>query len=204
MAKVLVLYYSMYGHIETMAQAVADGARSAGAEVTVRRAPETMTREALEGIGAKLDQAAPEAGPGELKDYDAVIVGTPTRFGNMAGQMRTYWDQTGKLWADGALVGKVGSVFTSTATGGGSETTIISTQITMQHHGMVIVGLPYASPELFDVSEMRGGGPYGAATLAGPDGARQPTEKELKLARDQGAHVARIAERLVRGAAAEV
>ncbi|MGM0585397.1 MAG: NAD(P)H:quinone oxidoreductase [Pseudomonadota bacterium] len=203
MTRVLVLYYSMYGHIETMAQAVAEGAGSTGAEVALKRVPETMTREALEGIGAKLDQAAPEARPEELADYDAVIVGTPTRFGNMAGQMRTFFDQTGKLWADGALVGKVGSVFTSTATGGGSETTVISTQFTLIHHGMVIVGLPYTSPELFDISETRGGGPYGAATLAGGDGSRQPSETELKLARDQGAHAARIADQLVRGRAAQ-
>jgi NAD(P)H dehydrogenase (quinone) len=203
MTKVLVLYYSMYGHMETMAKAVAEGAREAGAEVALRRAPETMPREALEQIGAKLDQEAPEATVDELREYDAIIVGTPTRFGNMAGQMRTFWDQTGKLWADGALVGKVGSVFTSTATGGGSETTLISTQFTLMHHGMVITGLPYASPELFDISETRGGGPYGAATLAGPDNSRQPTEKELKLARDQGAHAARIADALARGRAAQ-
>ncbi len=197
MSKILVLYYSMYGHMETMAQAVADGARSvAGADVTVKRVPETMARDVAEKAGAKLDQAAPIAAPAELADYDAIVFGTPTRFGNMAGQMRTFLDQTGGLWAQGKLVGKLGSVFTSTGTGGGQETTITSFHSTLLHHGMVIAGLPYASPELMDISEVRGGSPYGAATLAGADGARQPTAKELKLAQDQGAHVARLAAKL--------
>lgn len=197
MTKVLVLYYSMYGHVETMARAVAEGAASVeGVEVVVKRVPETMSRAALEQIGARLEQAAPEASPGELPDYDAVIVGTPTRFGNMAGQMRTFWDQTGGLWAKGALVGKVGSVFTSTATGGGSETTITATWNTLVHHGMVLVGLPYTAPELSDISEPRSGSPYGAATLADGDGSRQPSEKELSLARFQGRHVAEIARKL--------
>jgi len=197
MTKVLVLYYSMYGHVETMARAVAEGAASVeGVEVVVKRVPETMSRAALEQIGARLEQAAPEASPGELPDYDAVILGTPTRFGNMAGQMRTFWDQTGGLWAKGALVGKVGSVFTSTATGGGSETTITATWNTLVHHGMVLVGLPYTAPELSDISEPRSGSPYGAATLADGDGSRQPSEKELSLARFQGRHVAEIARKL--------
>lgn len=197
MAKVLVLYYSMYGHIETMAKAVAEGASSVqGVEVTLKRAPETMSRDVLERIGAKLDQDAPEAAPAELVDYDAVIIGTPTRFGSMTGQMRTFWDQTGSLWAEGKLVGKVGSVFTSTATGGGSETTITSTWNTLIHHGFVLVGLPYSAAGLLDISEVRAGGPYGAATLAGADGSRQPSAKELELARFQGRHVAEITRKL--------
>lgn len=197
MAKVLVLYYSMYGHIETMANAVAEGARSVeGSEVAVKRVPETMSRDVLEQIGAKLDQSAPVATVEELPQWDAIILGVPTRFGNMPGQMRTFWDQTGKHWAEGALVGKVGSVFTSTATGGGSETTITTTWTNLAHHGMVIVGLPYVAQELLDISEVRAGSPYGAATMAGPDGSRQPSEKELSLARFQGKHVAEIAKKL--------
>ena len=197
MAKVLVLYYSMYGHIETMANAVAEGARSVeGSEVAVKRVPETMSRDVLEQIGAKLDQSAPVATVEELPQWDAIILGVPTRFGNMPGQMRTFWDQTGKHWAEGALVGKVGSVFTSPATGGGSETTITTTWTNLAHHGMVIVGLPYAAQELLDISEVRAGSPYGAATMAGPDGSRQPSEKELSLARFQGKHVAEIAKKL--------
>ncbi|WP_366554585.1 NAD(P)H:quinone oxidoreductase [Aquibaculum sediminis] len=197
MSKVLVLYYSMYGHIETMSHAIADGARSLeGTEVVIKRAPETMPREVLEQIGAKLDQPAPEATIDELVDYDAIILGVPTRFGNMPGQMRTFWDQTGGHWAKGSLVGKVGSVFTSTGTGGGSETTITSTWNTLTHHGLVIVGLPYTAAELSDVSEVRAGSPYGAATIAGSDGSRQPSEKELSLARFQGRHVAQIAQKL--------
>jgi len=197
MTKVLVLYYSMYGHIETMAQAVAEGARGVeGAEVAIKRVPETMSRDVLEQIGAKLEQSAPEATIDELAEWDAIIVGTPTRFGNMPGQMRTFWDQTGKHWAQGALVGKVGSVFTSTNTGGGSETTILTTWTNFAHHGMVIAGLPYTAPELNDISEVRSSSPYGAATLAGPDGSRQPSEKELSLARFQGRHVTEIARKL--------
>ena len=197
MSKVLVLYYSMYGHIETMAEAVAEGARSvSGTEVDVRRVPELMSEDDARAAGAKLDQAAPIAQPEDLEHYDAIIFGVPTRFGNMASQMRNFLDRTGGLWAQGKLVGKVGSVFTSTGTGGGAETTITSTWNTLAHHGMVIVGLPYAIPELTDVSETRGGGPYGAATLAGPDGSRQPSEKELTIARFQGSHVAGIAARM--------
>ena len=196
MTKVLVLYYSMYGHIETMANAVAEGAREGGVEVTIKRVPELIPEDRARAAGAKLDQDAAVAEPAELADYDAVIFGTPTRFGNMAAQMRNFLDQTGKLWIEGKLVGKVGSVFTSTGTGGGNETTVSSFHTTLFHHGMVVVGLPYAAPELTDISETRGGSPLGAATIAGADGSRQPSEKELSLARFQGRHVAEIAAKL--------
>ena len=197
MTKLLVLYYSSYGHIETMARAIAEGAGDVeGVEVTVKRVPELVPEEAAKKNGFKLDQKAPVATPAELAEYDAVIFGTPTRFGNMASQMRNFLDQTGGLWAKGALVGKVGSVFVSTGTGGGNETTITSFHHTLMHHGMVVVGLPYAAPELADISEVKGGSPYGAATIAGGDGSRQPTDKELSLAEFQGAHVARIATKL--------
>ncbi|UXY53107.1 NAD(P)H:quinone oxidoreductase [Pseudomonas tohonis] len=197
MKKVLVLYYSMYGHIERLAEAVAEGARSVpGVEVTLKRVAETMPEDVARNAGAKLDQPAALASPQELADYDAILFGTPTRFGNVAGQMRTFLDQTGGLWVKGALVGKLGSVFTSTGTGGGSETTITSFWNTLAHHGMLIVGLPYAAPELTDISEVRGGSPYGAATIAGADGSRTPTDKELALAKFQGAHVAKLAIRL--------
>ncbi|MAS42666.1 MAG: NAD(P)H:quinone oxidoreductase [Rhodobacteraceae bacterium] len=196
MTKVLVLYHSMYGHIETMAKAVADGVVEAGAEVFVKRVPETMPEDAFKAAGGKTDQEAPEASPSELADYDAIIFGVPTRFGNMSGQMRTFLDQTGGLWAKGALIGKVGSVFASTGTGGGNESTILTTHVTLLHHGMVIAGLPYSTPELGQVGEVRGGSPYGAATIAGPDGSRQPTEVELSMARQQGAHVAKLAAKL--------
>lgn len=196
--KILVLYHSSYGHIETLARAVAEGAATApNVEVTVKRVPETMPVDAMKNAGMKVEQDAPVASPQELGEYDAVIFGTPTRFGNMSGQMRSFLDQTGGLWAKGALVGKVDSVFTSTGTGGGNETTITSFHTTLLHHGMVIVGLPYSvGTELFDISEVRGGSPYGASTLAGGDGSRQPSEKELSLARKQGAHVAAIAAKL--------
>ncbi|SDW46034.1 NAD(P)H dehydrogenase (quinone) [Albimonas donghaensis] len=196
MTRVLVLYHSMYGHIETMAKAVADGVVEAGAEVFVKRVPETMPEDAFKAAGGKTDQEAPEASPSELADYDAIIFGVPTRFGNMSGQMRTFLDQTGGLWARGELIGKVGSVFASTGTGGGNESTILTTHVTLLHHGMVIAGLPYSTPELGQVGEVRGGSPYGAATIAGPDGARQPTETELSMARQQGAHVAKLAAKL--------
>ena len=194
MTKLLVLYYSTYGHVETMAHAIAEGARSVdGVEVTLKRVPETMPPEVAAKYGAKLDQSAPVADPKELGDYDAIVFGTPTRFGNMAAQMRNFLDQTGQLWMKGALVGKVGSVFVSTGTGGGNESTILTFIPTLLHHGMIYVGLPYAAPELTDISEVRGGSPYGAATIAGADGSRQPSEKELSLARFQGKHVAGIA-----------
>ncbi len=197
MSRILVLYYSMYGHVETMAQSVAEGAREVeGSDVVVKRVPELMDEETAKKAGAKLDQSAPIADPKELADYDAVIIGTPTRFGNMAGQMRNFLDQTGSLWAEGKLIGKVGSVFTSTGTGAGNETTITSTWNTLAHLGMVIVGTPYGIPELYDISEPRGGGPYGAGTLAGGDGGRQPSERELTIARYQGRHVAGITKKL--------
>ena len=197
MTKLLVLYYSTYGHIETMAGAIAEGARSVeGVGVTLKRVPETMPEEVAKKHGVKLDQSAPIADPSELADYDAIIFGTPTRFGNMAAQMRNFLDQTGQLWMKGALIGKVGSVFASTGTGGGNESTILTFIPTLLHHGMIYAGLPYAAPELTDISEVRGGSPYGAATIAGPDGSRQPSEKELSLARFQGKHVAGIAARL--------
>ena len=198
MTKVLVLYYSTYGHIETMAYAVAEGAREvAGVEAVVKRVPETVPEEVARQHHFKLDQQAPVATPDELAAYDAIIIGTPTRFGNMAGQMRTFLDQTGGLWMKGALVGKVGSVFASSATQhGGNETTIITTIPTLLHQGMVVVGLPYACAEQMGLEEVKGGSPYGATTIAGGQGERQPSEKELGMARFQGRHVATIATRL--------
>lgn len=195
MAKVLVLYYSMYGHVETMAQTVADGARGVpGVEVTVKRVPETIPADQASVIGVKLDQQAAVASVDELANYDAIIFGTPTRFGNMAGQMRTFLDQTGGLWVKGALIGKIGSVFTSTASQhGGQETTITSFHTTLLHHGMVIVGVPYACPALTNMQEITGGTPYGATTIVGPDGQRQPTQNELEVATYQGKHVAELA-----------
>jgi NAD(P)H dehydrogenase (quinone) len=197
MAKVLVLYYSTYGHIETMAGAIAEGARSAGAEVTIKRVPELMPEEVAKAAHAKLDQAAPIASPGELGDYDAVIVGAPTRYGRMAAQMANFWDQTGALWARGALIGKVGSVFTSTATQhGGQETTLMAMHTMLLHHGLVLVGLPYSAAGQMTLDEITGGSPYGVTTIAGGQGQRQPSANELELARFQGAHVARIAAKL--------
>ena len=197
MAKILVLYHSMYGHIETMANAVAEGARRvAGAEVTIKRVPETMPAEVFTNAGGKTDQAAPVASPAELPDYDAIIFGTPTRFGNMSGQMRNFLDRTGGLWAKGALHGKVASVFSSTGTGGGQEMTITSTWTTLAHHGMIIVPIGYGTSELFDISETNGGTPYGATTIAGGDGSRQPSQKELNIARFQGEHVAKLTMKL--------
>lgn len=198
MNRILILYYSMYGHIEHLADAVAEGAREVpGAEVTIKRVPETLPEEVARQAGAKLDQQAPVARPDELADYDAIILGTPTRFGNMAGQMRNFLDQTGGLWAQGRLVGKVGSVFASTGTQhGGQETTITSVHSTLLHHGMVIVGVPYACAELSNMQEITGGTPYGATTLAGTDGSRRPSANELAIARFQGRHVAEIATRL--------
>ncbi|MBQ4835480.1 MULTISPECIES: NAD(P)H:quinone oxidoreductase [Pseudoalteromonas] len=197
MTKVLVLYYSSYGHVETMANAVAQGAQSVdGVEVSIKRVPELMSDEVAKNAGVKLDQDAELATPAELEQYDAIIFGTPTRFGNMASQMRNFLDQTGGLWAGGKLIGKVGSVFTSTGTGGGNETTIQSFHTTLFHHGMVVVGLPYAAPELTDISEVKGGSPLGAACIAGADGSRAPSEKEIALAQFQGKHVASIATQL--------
>ncbi|SFR80709.1 NAD(P)H dehydrogenase (quinone) [Marinobacter daqiaonensis] len=197
MAKVLVLYYSMYGHMETMAEAVAEGARAvSGAEVTVRRVPETMDAEAFRDAGGKTDQKFDVARPEDLADYDAILVGTPTRFGNMAGQMRNFFDQTGGLWAKGKLFGKLASVFASTGTGGGEEQTITTTWVTLSHHGMILVPIGYGTPELFDISQVSGGTPYGATTLAGSDGSRQPDDRERAIARFQGKHVAELAVKL--------
>jgi len=198
MTKILVLYYSMYGHIETMAKAVAEGASSIeGTVVSIKRVPELMPDDVAQKVGAKLDQSAPIAAVDGLPNYDAIIFGTPTRFGNMCAQMRNFLDRTGRLWADGKLIGKVGSVFTSTGTQhGGQETTIISFHTTLLHHGMIIVGVPYSCKELTNMSEITGGSPYGASTLAGNDGSRQPSENEIKIARFQGAHVARVTKKL--------
>lgn len=198
MTKVLVLYYSMYGHIEIMANAVAEGARSIeNAEVVVKRVPEPMPEEVARRVGVKLDQAAPIATVEELPDYDAIIFGTPTRFGNMCAQMRNFLDQTGRIWLNGGLIGKVGGVFTSTSTQhGGQETTITSFHTTLLHHGMIIVGVPYSCQEIMNMSEITGGSPYGASTLAGGDGKRQPSDNEIKIAHFQGAHVAKIASKL--------
>lgn len=198
MTKVLVLYYSSYGHIEAMAAAVAEGAASVpGTEVVVKRVPELVPEAVAEASGMKTDQRAPIATPDELADYDAIIFGTPTRFGNMASQMRNFLDQTGGLWFAKALVGKVGSVFVSTASQhGGQETTITSFHTTLLHHGMVIVGLPYTFEGNAEMGEISGGTPYGASTLAGNDGSRMPSDNELAGARFQGAHVAQIAAKL--------
>jgi NAD(P)H dehydrogenase (quinone) len=198
MATVLILYYSMYGHVETMAKAVAEGARSVeGVGVTIKRVPELMSEDAAGKAGAKLDQEAPIATVDELPNYDAIIFGTPTRFGNMCAQMRNFLDQTGKHWMSGALIGKVGSVFTSTATQhGGQETTITTFHTTLLHQGMIIVGVPYSCQPLLNMKEITGGSPYGAGTLANTDGSRQPSENELTIARFQGEHVGKIAKKL--------
>ena len=197
MPKVLVLYYSGYGHVESLAEAISGGAREVeGAEVTVKRVPELVPEKVARESGMKLDQPAAIAEPGELGDYDAIVFGTPTRFGNMAAQMRNFLDQTGGLWMKGALVGKVGSVFASTASQhGGQETTLTSFHTTLLHHGMVIVGVPYTHQGLTIMDEVSGGTPYGATTLAG-DGSRQPSANELDIARFQGKHVAEIAAKL--------
>jgi NAD(P)H dehydrogenase (quinone) len=198
MSKILVLYYSMYGHMEVMANAVAEGAKKvAGTEVVIKRVPELMPEEAAKAAGVKLDQDAPIASPGELGDYDAIIFGAPTRFGNMAAQMRNFLDQTGGLWMEGKLVGKPGSVFTSTASQhGGQETTITSFHTTLLHHGMIVVGVPYAIPQMTNMAEISGGTPYGASTITGSDGSRMPSEDELTIARFQGEHVAKITAKL--------
>lgn len=198
MAKILVLYYSTYGHVERLAQAEAEGAREvAGTDVQVKRVPELMPPEVARQAGAKLDQAAPIAEPKELADYDAILFGTPTRYGNMAAQMRNFLDQTGSLWLSGALVGKVGSVFTSTATQhGGQESTLLTFHPTLLHLGMIVVGLPYTAQEQMGLDAIQGGSPYGASTIAGGKGERMPSEPELKMARFQGRHVATIATRL--------
>ncbi len=197
MAKILVLYYSAYGHIETMAKAVAEGARAAGADVTIKRVPELVPEDVAKASYYKLDQEAPIATPAELADYDAIIVGAGTRFGTMASQMRNFWDQTGGLWAEGKLVGKLGSAFTSTATQhGGQESTILSFISTFLHHGMLVAGLPYAFQGQTGVDEVKGGSPYGASTITDGDGSRQPSAVELDGARFQGDYVARMAAKL--------
>jgi NAD(P)H dehydrogenase (quinone) len=199
MTKVLVLYYSSYGHIETMAQAIVEGATAVnGVQTDIRRVAELVPEDIQRRSNYKTDQDAPILEDvNELAHYDAIVVGSPTRFGNMASQMRNFWDQTGGLWGNGKLIGKIGSAFTSTASQhGGQETTLTSIHTTLLHHGMVIVGVPYSSPELTNMEEITGGTPYGASTLAGVDGSRQPSENELEIARFQGRHVAGIAAKL--------
>lgn len=194
MAKVLVLYYSSYGHIETMAQAVAEGARAVGTQVDVKRVPETVPEEIARGAHFKLDQAAPVASIADLEHYDAIIVGTGTRFGRVASQMAAFLDQAGGLWARGALNGKVGAAFASTATQhGGQEMTLFSIIANLMHFGMIIVGLPYSHQGQMRSDEIVGGAPYGATTVAGGDGSRQPTETDLAGARHQGELVAKTA-----------
>jgi NAD(P)H:quinone oxidoreductase type IV len=203
-AKIQVIFYSMYGHIHQMAEAVSAGAGETGAEVSLWQVPELVPAEILEKSGAAVARAAfahvPVAKPTQLTEADAIIFGTPTRFGNMAAQMRNFLDQTGGLWASGALVGKVGSAFTSTASQhGGHETTLVSFYFTLMHHGMIVVGTPYTEQRLLNMGEITGGTPYGATTLAGIDGSRQPSENELAIARFQGRHVAEITDALVAG-----
>jgi NAD(P)H dehydrogenase (quinone) len=203
-AKVQVIFYSMYGHIHQMAEAVTAGAREAGAEVSLWQVSELVPNDILEKSGAAVARAAfahvPVAKPTQLTEADAIIFGTPTRFGNMAAQMRNFLDQTGGLWANGALVGKVGSAFTSTASQhGGHETTLVSFYFTLMHHGMVVVGTPYTEQRLLNMAEISGGTPYGATTLTGIDGSRQPSENELAIAHFQGRHVAQITNALIAG-----
>ncbi len=200
--KILIVYYSMYGHIHHMAEAIAEGAKKVPhAEVVLRRVPETLSSEVLEKMGALDAQKAFEHIPlctvDELATADAILFGTPTRFGNMCGQMRQFLDETGQLWFKGSLIGKVGSVFTSSATQhGGQESTILSFHITLLHQGMVIVGLPYSFQEQMRIDEITGGSPYGSSTIAGGKGERMPSENELSAARFQGEHVAKIAAKL--------
>jgi NAD(P)H:quinone oxidoreductase type IV len=202
-AKVQVIFYSMYGHVYKMAEAIAAGAREVTADVQLYQVPELMSDETLERVGAKFARQAfahiPIAKPEQMSEADAILLGTPTRFGNMCAQMRNFFDQTGQLWLKGGLVNKVGSVFTSTATQhGGQETTITSFHSTLLHHGMIIVGVPYTESGLLYMDDITGGTPYGASTLTKSDGSRQPTENELKIARFQGRHVAEIASKLAR------
>jgi NAD(P)H dehydrogenase (quinone) len=202
MSEILVVYYSSYGHVEVMGKAQAEGAaRVPGARATVKRVPELTPPEVAKAAGFRLDQSAPIAQPGELEQYDAIIFGSPTRFGNMASQMRNFLDQTGPLWARNALVGKVGSVFCSTASQhGGQETTLTSFHTTLLHHGMIIVGLPYTFKDLTTLREVTGGTPYGASCVTGTgEELRMPTDLELDMCRFQGEHVAKITARLVSG-----
>lgn len=198
MTKVLVLYYSSYGHIETMAEAIAEGARGAGAEVDLRRVPETAPEAVVKGAGFRTDSPYPVIpGPDALKDYDAIIVGAPTRFGRMASQMAAFWDTAGGLWMSGALHGKVAGAFTSTATQhGGQETTLFSIITNLLHFGLTIVGLDYGHQGQMKLDELVGGAPYGATTIAGGDGSRQPTETDLDGARYQGRRIAEVAIKL--------
>jgi NAD(P)H dehydrogenase (quinone) len=197
MAKILVLYYSAYGHIETMAQAVAEGAREAGAQVDIKRVPELVPDEVARKSHYKLDQAAPIAKIDDLADYDAIVIGTGTRFGRISSQMANFLDQAGGLWASGVLHGKVGAAFTSTATQhGGQETTLFSIITNLLHFGMVIVGLNYGFPGQTRLDEVTGGAPYGSTTIAGSDGSRQPSRNELDAARYQGREVAEVARKL--------
>jgi NAD(P)H dehydrogenase (quinone) len=197
MTKVLVLYYSSYGHIEQMAYAAAEGAKAAGAQVDVKRVPELVPEDVAKKSGFKLDQKAPVATVDELPNYDAIIFGSGTRFGNVTAQLRNFMDQTGGLWMNGSLVGKVGSVITSSATQhGGQESTILTFIPTLLHQGMVVVGLPYAFQGQMGLDEIKGGSPYGASTITGADGSRQPSAIELEAARYQGRHVAQIAAKL--------
>lgn len=197
MAKVLVLYYSAYGHIETMANAVADGAREAGASVDIMRVPELVPEEVARASHYKMDQAAPIAKVSDLENYDAIIVGTGTRFGRMSSQMANFLDQAGGLWARGALNGKVGGAFTATATQhGGQELTLFSILTNLMHFGLITVGLPYSFQGQMRMDEITGGSPYGATTLTDGDGSRQPSENELAGARYQGMHIAQIANKL--------
>ena len=200
MTNVLVLYYSSYGHMEQMAYAAAEGARSAGAEAIVKRVPELVPEDVARQAGMKLDQPAPIATVQELLDYDAIILGIPTRYGRMVSQVADFLDQTGALWASNALVGKVGAVMSSTATQhGGQETTLFSGITNLLHLGMVVVGLPYSYAPQMTLDEIVGGSPYGATTIAGGQGQRQPSEKELNGARFQGRYVAEIAAKLAKG-----
>jgi NAD(P)H dehydrogenase (quinone) len=200
--KIQIIFYSMYGHIYRMTEAVADGVKMVeGTDVAIYQVPELVPQNILEKIGAAKAREVfahiPVASVEQLSEADAIIFGTPTRFGNMCAQMRNFLDQTGGLWAKGALIGKVGSVFTSTGTQhGGQETTIIGFHITLLHHGMIIVGIPYSESRILNMTEITGGTPYGASTIAGPDGSRWPSENELAIARFQGKHVADIAKKL--------
>ncbi len=198
MSKVLVLYYSSYGHIETMAAAVAEGARGvAGTNVDVKRVAELMSDEQAQNAGVQLDHTTPIAEPEDLVNYDAIIFGAPTRFGSVAAQMRNFIDQTGGLWMQGALIGKIGSAFTSAGVQhAGHETTLTSFHTSLLHHGMVIVGVPFSAQELMQTDEVAGGTPYGASTVAGGDGKRTPSEVELTIARAQGEHVAKLTAKL--------
>jgi NAD(P)H dehydrogenase (quinone) len=197
MAKVLVLYYSTYGHIEKMAEAIAEGARGAGAQVDIKRVPETVPEEIARAHHFKLDQAAPVAKVDDLANYDAIVIGTPTRFGRVSSQMAAFLDRAGGLWLSGVLNGKVGAAFASSATQhGGQETTLFSIITNLLHFGMVVVGLPYSHAGQMTLDEIVGGAPYGATTIAGGDGSRQPTELELAGARHQGELVARTAQKL--------